>query len=62
VDPRSPTARPIAAAVGALEQLPGASERFRALLDARALTRTRLADALLYETDLGPIAQRFVTI
>jgi len=44
VDPRSPAGRPIAAAVGALEQLPGAPERFRALLDARALTRTRITD------------------
>jgi hypothetical protein len=43
VDPRSPAARPIAAAVDALEQLPGAPERFRALLDARALSRTSLA-------------------
>ena len=44
MDPGSAASRPIAAPAGALEQLPGAPERFHALLDARVLTQTRLAD------------------
>jgi hypothetical protein len=44
VDPGSSASRPIAAPSGALDQLPTAPERFRALLGARALTEARLAD------------------
>ena len=44
MDPGSSASRSIAAPSGALDQLPGPPERFRALLDARSLTEARLAD------------------